>query len=75
MTGRKKNLERKDVPAVAFIKEHTRKRMETSISQICALMPRHINAVTPDGSIIKLMLSVMAFQLDKTISAQWVILT
>lgn len=67
MTSRKKNLKRKDVPAVAFIKEHMRKRIETSISQICALMPRHINAVTADGFIIKLILFVMAFQFDKTI--------
>ena len=67
MTSRKKNLKRKDIPAVAFIKEHMRKRIETSISQICALMPRHINAVTADGFIIKLILFVMAFQFDKTI--------
>ena len=67
MTSRKKNLKRKDIPAVAFIKEHMRKRIETSISQICALMPRHINAVTTDGFIIKLILFVMAFQFHKVI--------
>lgn len=67
MTSRKKNLKRKDIPAVAFVKEHMRKRIETSISQICALMPRHINAVTADGFIIKLILFVLAFQFEKTI--------
>lgn len=67
MTSRKKNLKRKDIPSVAFIKEHMRKRIETSISQICALMPRHINAVTTNGFIIKLILFVMAFQFDKVI--------
>lgn len=66
MTTRKSNLKRKDIPAVAFIKERMRKRIETSISQICALMPRHINAVTTDGFIIKLILFVMAFQFEKT---------
>ena len=43
MTSRKKNLKRKDIPAVAFIKEHMRKLMEASISQICSLMPRGIS--------------------------------
>ena len=67
MTSRKKNLKRKDIPAVAFIKEYMRKRIETSISQICSLMPRHINAVTANGFIIKLILFVMAFQFDKIV--------
>jgi len=65
--SRKSNSKRKDIPAVTFIKEHMRKRIETSISQICALMPRHVNAVTADGFIIKLILFVMAFQFEKTI--------
>ncbi len=64
MTSRKKNLKRKDTPAVAFIKEYMRKRIETSMGQICSLLPRNINAVTTDGFIIKLMLFVMAFQLE-----------
>lgn len=65
--ARKSNAKRKDIPAVAFIKEHMRKRIETSISQICARMPRHINAVTADGFIIKIILFVMAFQFQKTV--------
>jgi len=65
--SRKSNSKRKDIPAVKFIKEHMRKRIETSISQICALMPRHINAVTADGFIIKLILFVVAFQFEKVI--------
>lgn len=65
--SRKSNSKRKDIPAVAFIKEHMRKRIETTISQISALMPRHINAVTANGFILKLILFVMAFQVDKCI--------
>lgn len=65
--ARKSNAKRKDIPAVKFVKEHMRKRIETSISQICALMPRHINAVTTDGFIIKIILFVMAFQFQKTV--------
>ncbi len=44
-----------------------RKRIETSISQICALMPMHINAVTENGFIIKLTLFAIAFQFHKAI--------
>lgn len=65
--SRKSNSKRKDIPAVTFIKEHMRKRIETTISQISALMPRHINAVTTNGFILKLILFVMAFQVDKCI--------
>lgn len=65
--SRKSNSKRKDIPAVAFIKEYMRKRIETTISQISALMPRHINAVTTNGFILKLILFVMAFQVDKCI--------
>lgn len=65
--SRKSNSKRKDQPHLRFIKECMRKRIETSISQISALMPRHINAVTANGFIVKLILFVMAFQIDKTI--------
>ncbi|MDO5970789.1 hypothetical protein Q4Q35_13310 [Flavivirga aquimarina] len=65
--ARKTNSKRKDKPYVAYIKEAMRKIIETSISQICSLMPRHINAVTTNGFIIKLMLVVMAFQIKQII--------
>lgn len=65
--SRKSNSKRKDIPAVKYIKECMRKRIETSISQICALMPRHINAVTANGFLIKLILFVLAFQFEKAI--------
>ena len=64
---RKKNSKRKDKPYVSYIKEAMRKTIETSISQITKLMPRHINAVTTNGFIIKLILFVMAFQLKNII--------
>lgn len=64
---RKSNSKRKDQPYMAYIKEAMRKRIETTISQITALMPRHINAVTTHGFIIKLILFVMAFQMDQFI--------
>ena len=57
----KKNSKRKDEPHKAYIKEAIRKIIETFISQITSLMPRHINAVTTKGFIIKLILFIMAF--------------
>ncbi|OEJ98512.1 hypothetical protein A8C32_04680 [Flavivirga aquatica] len=65
--ARKTNSKRKDRPYVAYIKDTMRKIIETSISQICSLMPRHINAVTTNGFIIKLILFVMAFQIKQII--------
>ncbi len=53
MTSREKNLKRKDITVMGFVKEYMRKQIEPSISQIYALMPRYINAVTMDGFIIK----------------------
>ena len=60
---RKSNSKRKDKPYTAYIKETMRKIIETSISQICSLMPKRISAVTTNGFIIKLILFVMAFQI------------
>ncbi|TGV03527.1 IS982 family transposase [Flavivirga rizhaonensis] len=65
--ARKTNSKRKDKPHMAYIKESMRKTIETSISQICSMMPRHINAVTTNGFIIKLILFVMAFQIKHVI--------
>ncbi|WP_103072046.1 IS982 family transposase [Aquimarina sediminis] len=64
---RKSNSKRKDKPYTAFIKESMRKIIETSISQITRLMPRHINAVTTNGFLLKLILFVMAFQIKHII--------
>ena len=65
--AREKNSKRKDEPFKAYIKEAMRKIIETFISQITGLMPRHINAVTAKGLIIKLILFVMAFQIKNVI--------
>lgn len=61
---RKSNSKRKDQPYVAYMKKVMRKIIETSISQICSLMPKRISAVTPNGFIIKLILFVMALQIN-----------
>lgn len=51
---------------MACTRKTIRKRIETIISQITSLI-RHINVVTTNGFIIKLVLFVMAFQIDQRI--------
>jgi hypothetical protein len=65
--ARKTNSKRKHKPYVAHIKDTMRKIVETSIHQICSLMPRYVNDVTTNGFIIKLILFVMAFQIKNVI--------
>jgi hypothetical protein len=42
-----------------------RKRIETVFSQITAMFPEHIHAVTLDGFLLKVSMFVIAFALDK----------
>ncbi len=65
MICRKSNSKRPDEPWVKFIKEYMRKGIETAFSQIKALFLRKIHAVTFKGFLIKLVLFILAFTLDK----------
>lgn len=65
MICRKSNSKRPDQPWVRFIKEQMRKGIETSFSQIKALFLRKIHAVTFKGFLIKLVLFILAFTLNK----------
>jgi hypothetical protein len=67
MIARKSNNKRKDHPALEFIKNTMRKRIETSFSEIEAAFPRAIHAVTPEGFLLKLLLFIFAFTLAKSI--------
>lgn len=62
---RKKNSKRADSPAAAYLKKAWRKRIETTFSEITALFPRKIHAVTPQGFLLKIGLFIFAFTLDK----------
>jgi hypothetical protein len=64
---RKKNSKRKDTPAEAFIKKLWRKRIETTFSEITALFPKRIHAVTPQGFLLKLITFIFAYTLDKLV--------
>lgn len=65
MIQRKSNALRKDEPWIRFIKEHMRKGIETSFSEIKALFLRKIHTVTFKGFLIKLVVFILAFTLNK----------
>lgn len=67
LTVKKSNSKRKDHPALEFIKNTMRKRIETSFSELEAAFPRAIHAVTPQGFLLKLLLFIFAFTLWKSI--------
>jgi hypothetical protein len=61
---RKKNSTRAVPPWVRFVRQYVRKRVETTASQINALLPKSIHAVTSKGFELKVMLFVMAFAIQ-----------
>lgn len=65
MVQRKANSKRKDEPCVHFIKQHMRKHIEATFSEIKARMLRHIHAVTTQGFLLKVALFVIAYSFEK----------
>jgi hypothetical protein len=59
------HLRRWDEPWRAYYKQLMRKRIETVFSQITAMFPRHIHAVSLRGFLLKVSFFVIAFALDK----------
>ena len=64
---RKSNSKRPDHPALAFLKTMMRKRIETTFSEITAFFPRKIHAVTPQGFLLKVILIIFAYTLNRVI--------
>lgn len=62
---RKKNSKRKDAPELNFLKEQSRKGIETTFSVIKKNMPRSIHAVTTNGWMLKVTLFVVAFAFEQ----------
>jgi Transposase DDE domain len=65
MIQRKRNSLRPDEPWIRFIKEQMRKGIETCFSEIKALFLRKIHAVTFKGFLLKLVMFILAFTLNK----------
>ena len=67
LTARKSNSKRKDAPWIAYLKNHCRKRIETTFSGITNLLPKDLHCVSPKGFFIKALLFLMAFHFNKII--------
>jgi hypothetical protein len=61
---RKSNSKRAMPPWVEFISKPVRQQVETAISQITALFPKHIHAVTVQGLQLKLTCFVLAYAIS-----------
>ena len=67
LTARKSNSKRKDEPWMAYLKNHYRKRIETTFSAITDLFPKSLHCITTKGFFIKALLFLMAYQFNKII--------
>jgi len=65
MIQRRKNSKRLDVPAIADYKQLMRKFIETTIGEIEKLFPKKIHATDLQGFLLKILIFVFAYQLDK----------
>lgn len=65
LVSRKSNSKRPDQPCLVYLKEQMRKGIETTFSSIKALFLRKIHAVSFKGFLIKLLLFLFAFTLNK----------
>ncbi len=61
---RRRNSKRPFAPFVEYIQQRMRKRVETSFSQIVALFPRKIHAVTARGFELKIVCFILAFAIQ-----------
>jgi len=62
---RKKNSKRARPGWETYLLQHTRKYVETAFSQITALFPKTIHAVTPRGFELKIVCFLLAFSISR----------
>lgn len=67
LVQRKSNSKRRDEPYMAYLKEQMRKGIETTFSGIKAMFLRKLHAVTFKGFLMKIVLFIMAYTLNKTV--------
>jgi hypothetical protein len=65
MISRKKSSKRADLPAICNYKQLMRKFIETTIGEIGKLFPKKIHATDLNGFLLKILLFVFAYQLNK----------
>jgi hypothetical protein len=67
MIARKSNSRKPHEPWENFIITDSRKRIETTFSQISSMFPKRIHAVTFDGFLMKVVLFIFVFTLNEKI--------
>jgi IS5 family transposase len=65
MAERKENAKRQHSGCMRYLQSKLRKRIETTFSEISRLFPRKIEAVTARGFLMKLLIFVFSFALQK----------
>ena len=65
MIARKSNTKRPHEPWENFMIADSRKRIETTFSQISSMLPKRIHAVTPDGFLMKVVLFIFVFTINE----------
>lgn len=58
---RKKSMHRQDPPALEYLRQRGRKRIESLFSALTAWFPRRLRAVTENGIVLKVIALVLAF--------------
>jgi len=67
MIARKSNSKRPHEPWESFLIANSRKRIETTFSQISSMFPKRIHAVTVDGFLMKVILFIFVFTINEKI--------
>ena len=65
MIARKSNTKRPHEPWENFLIADSRKRVETTFSQISSMFPKRIHAVTIDGFLMKVILFIFVFTINE----------
>ena len=65
LVARKSNSKRKREPYQEFLIESIRKRIKTTFSEITTLLPKKIHAVTDYGFILKVIMFLFSYTLNK----------
>jgi Transposase DDE domain len=65
MIARKSNTKRPHEPWENFLIANSRKRVETTFSQISSMFPKRIHAVTVDGFLMKVILFIFVFTINE----------
>jgi hypothetical protein len=65
MIARKCNTKRPHEPCENFLIADSRKRVETTFSQISSMFPKRIHAVTVDGFLMKVILFIFVFTINE----------